>query len=51
MYRIKSFSNAQEFQELFGVQEHGNGVKSRRNRILLALLKHKPLWSWCRDRF
>ena len=49
MYRIKAFSNAREFQELFGVQEHGNGVKSRRNRILLALLKHKPLWSWCRE--
>ena len=38
MYRIKSFSNAQEFQELFGVQEHGNGVKSRKNKILHSLL-------------
>lgn len=49
MYRIKSFSNAREFQELFGVQEHGNGVKSRRNRILLAFLKHKPIWEWCHE--
>lgn len=49
MYRIKSFSNAQEFQELFGVQEHGNGVKSRKNKILLSFLKAKPVWQWCRE--
>ena|GEM_PF-3019362 len=37
MNKIQSFKNAREFQELFGIQEHGNGVKSRRNKILLAL--------------
>ena len=49
MYRIQSFSNAHEYQELFGVQEHGNGVKSRKNKILLALLKSKEVWAWCRE--
>ena len=50
MNKIQSFKNAQEFQELFGIQEHGNGVKSRRNKILLALLKSKSVWDYCRER-
>ena len=50
MNKIQSFKNAQEFQELFGIQEHGNGVKSRRNKILLALLKSKSVWAYCRER-
>ena len=49
MNKIQSFKNAQEFQELFGIQEHGNGVKSRRNKILLALLKSKSVWDYCRE--
>ena len=49
MNKIQSFKNAQEFQELFGIQEHGNGVKSRRNKILLALLKSKSVWAYCRE--
>lgn len=36
-----NFKNYEEFQELFGVIEHGNGVKSRKNKILLALYKDK----------
>ena len=48
MYRIKAFTNAQEFQELFGIQEHGNGIKSRKNKILLSFLKSKSVWEWCR---
>ena len=36
-----SFKNYDEFKEQFGVQEHGNGVKSRKNKILLSLLKNK----------
>ena len=36
-----SFKNYDEFKELFGVQEHGNGTKSRKNKILLSLLKNK----------
>lgn len=35
--------NYEEFKELFGVVEHGNGNKSRKNKILLSLFKHKPL--------
>lgn len=35
------FKNYQEFQELFGIVEHGNGVKSRKNKILLALYKDR----------
>jgi len=50
MNKIQSFKNAQEFQELFGIQEHNNGVKSRRNKILLALLKSKTVWAYCRER-
>lgn len=32
------FNGYEGFKEIFGIQEHGNGVKSRRNKILLALL-------------
>ena len=32
------FNGYEGFKEIFGMQEHGNGVKSRRNKILLALL-------------
>ena len=35
MNKIQSFKNAQEFQELFGIQEHGNGVKSRKTKSCL----------------
>lgn len=35
------FKNYEEFQERFGIIEHGNGVKSRKNKILLALYKDK----------
>ena len=38
-----NFKNYQEFQELYGVIEHGNGVKSRKNKIMLSLLKSKEL--------
>jgi hypothetical protein len=38
-----NFKNYQEFQELFGIVEHGNGVKSRKNKILLSLFKSKEL--------
>lgn len=36
-----NFENYDEFKEIFGIIEHGNGVKSRRNKILLALYKDK----------
>ena len=50
MNKIQSFANAKEYQELFGYVEHGNGVKNRRNKILLALLKSKSVWAYCRER-
>lgn len=43
IYFNRIFSDYEQFQELFGVQEHGNGNKSRRNKILLALLKSREL--------
>lgn len=39
-----NFKNYEEFKELFGKQEHGNGVKSRKNKILLAAYKDKQLF-------
>ncbi|UKK52695.1 hypothetical protein [Prevotella sp. E2-28] len=35
------FKNYEEFKEIFGLVEHGNGVVSRKNKILLALYKSK----------
>lgn len=35
------FKNYEEFKEIFGIIEHGNGVKSRKNLILLSLYKDK----------
>ena len=33
------FDNYNHFKELFGMVQHGNGVKSRKNKILLSYLK------------
>lgn len=49
MLYIKSFNNYDEFNELFGLTEHGNGVKSRKNKILLSLYKDKNLWTRARE--
>lgn len=49
MYRIKAFSNAEEFNEIFGKTTHGNGVVSRKNKILLAFYKSKKVWQYCRE--
>lgn len=38
-----NFENYAGFQERFGIQEHGNGEKSRKNKILLAYIKNKNL--------
>lgn len=35
------FQNYEGFKEIFGIVEHGNGVKSRRNKILLSLYKDR----------
>lgn len=39
IYLNEVFKNYEEFKELFGIVEHGNGVKSRRNKILLSYYK------------
>ena len=38
-----AFSNYTEFINLFGMSEHGNGEKSRRNKILLSLYKSREI--------
>lgn len=35
------FKDYEEFKQIFGIIEHGNGVKSRNNKILLALYKDR----------
>ena len=40
MLYIKSFKNYDEFRELFGIREY-EGVKTRKNKILLSLLKDR----------
>lgn len=37
------FRNFEEFNELFGIQHHGNGEKSRKNKILLSYIKSRKL--------
>ena len=37
------FQNYEEFKNMFGIIKHGNGVCSRKNKILLAYLKDKRL--------
>ena len=36
-----NFRDFEEFKELFGITVHGNGVKSRKNKIMLSLWKDK----------
>ena len=38
-----NFHNFEGFQGLFGIQHHGNGVKSRKNKILLSYIKNRQL--------
>ncbi len=40
------FKNYDEFKNIFGISEHGNGVKSRRNKILLGVLKDRDFRKW-----
>ena len=47
MIYIKSFSNYEGFKEVFGFIEHGNGVKSRKNKILLGVLKDRKFIHSC----
>lgn len=50
MIYIKSFSNYEEFKEVFGFVEHCNGVKSRKNKILLGALKDRRFIHFCLTR-
>lgn len=47
MLLFKSFSNASEFNEIFGMRECGNGNKARKNKILLGCLKDKAFFKLC----
>lgn len=38
-----NFCNYDGFKNLFGIQHQGNGVKSRKNKILLSYIKNKEL--------
>lgn len=49
MFRISAFQNAEEFNEIFGKTTHGNGVVSRKKKILLAFYKSKKVWQYCRE--
>lgn len=46
MIYIKSFKNYEEFKQLFAMVKHGNGVVSRKNKILLAWLKDRSFLHW-----
>lgn len=46
---LYNISNYEDFQYLFGMEQHGNGVKSRKNKILLQHLKNHSLIRWCRE--
>lgn len=43
------FEGYEGFKEIFELREHGNGVKSRRNQILLAYYKSPKLLKWVRE--
>lgn len=48
MIYITSFKNYDEFKEVFGLRECGNGNKSRMNKILLGCLKNREFFHYCR---
>lgn len=45
-FKIRDY---EDFKYLFGLEIHGNGVKSRKNKILLQHLKNPALIHWCRE--
>lgn len=46
---IFNFHGYEGFKALFGLETHGNGVKSRKNKILLQHLKNTALIKYCRE--
>ena len=47
MIYFKSFKNYDDFKEVFGFRECGNGNMSRKNKILLGCLKDKNFFKFC----
>ena len=47
MIYFKSFKNYDDFKEVFGLRECGNGNMSRKNKILLGCLKDKNFFKFC----
>lgn len=45
LYPLKDYN---EFKELFGLREHDNGTKSRKNQILLSYWKSRETREWLR---
>lgn len=46
LFNIRDYD---DFKYIFGLESHGNGVKSRKNKILLQHLKNPMLIKWCRE--
>lgn len=46
---IFNFRDYDDFKYLFGMESHGNGVKSRKNKILLQHIKNPALIKYCRE--
>lgn len=44
-----NFSDYRDFNFLFGLETHGNGAKSRKNKILLQHIKNPALIRYCRE--
>ena len=43
IYYNRIFRNYEDFKQIFGIQEHGNGAKNRKNKILLSFIKNPEL--------
>lgn len=46
---IFNIQDYDDFKYLFGMESHGNGVKSRKNKILLQHIKNPALIKYCRE--
>lgn len=46
---IFNIQDYDDFKYIFGLESHGNGVKSRKNKILLQHIKNPALIKYCRE--
>ena len=46
LFNIRDYD---DFKYLFGIESHGNGIKSRKNKILLQHIKNPALIKYCRE--